>query len=378
MSSVPERQTAHHGDLVRAVAARFVLFYRYARRIDKAGQDVSDDNLLVRRQGRIGRITLHRPKAINALTLGVLQAIDAALDVWTGDPEVRAVLIDGAGERGFCAGADLRALADCIRSGEPEAADRFMAFEYGLNARIARYPKPYVALMDGVVMGGGVGLSAHGSVRIVTERTRLAMPEIGIGLLPDVGGTYLLSRAPGEFGTHLALTGESIEAADALLCGLADRHVATSRLPALIDALSACDDAAAIETCVDDHASPPAPGRLSAAADWIRGCYSLDGVAAILGALRRHPDPGAQAAATRIAGNCPTSLAVTLRALREGRRLGRLEPCLEQEYRLVTGLMRRADFLEGIRAAIIDKDRTPSWQPAELDDVAAVATGLFA
>ncbi|WP_419728336.1 enoyl-CoA hydratase/isomerase family protein [Lichenicola sp.] len=338
---------------------------------------VSDADVLVRRQGRIGRITLQRPKAINALTLGMLQSVAGALDAWDGDADIRAVLIDGAGERGFCAGADLRALADSIRTGDPGAADRFMAFEYRLNARIAHYPKPYVALMDGVVMGGGVGLSAHGSVRIVTERTRLAMPEVGIGLLADVGGTYLLSRTPGELGTHLALTGESIEAADAMLCGLADRHVAADRLPALIDALTACDDAAAIEACVADHASPPAPGRLAASADWILACHGADDVPAILAALRNHPDAGAQAAARRIAGNCPTSLAVTLRALRDGRRLGRLEPCLEQEYRLVTGLMRRPDFLEGIRAAIIDKDRTPSWQPAGPYSFPAVVPGLF-
>ena len=339
---------------------------------------LSDEGVLIRRQGRIGRITLQRPRAINALTFGMLHAIDTALEAWAGDGEVRAVLIDGAGDRGLCAGADLRALADSIRAGEQPAADRFMAFEYRLNARIARYPKPYIALMDGVVMGGGVGVSAHGSIRIVTERTRLAMPEVGIGLLPDVGGTYLLSKAPGELGTHLALTGESIEAADALLCGLADRHVATSRLTALIEALPDCDDRAAIEACVAAHASPPAPGRLAASAGWTGACYGFDTVPEILAALRRHPDPAAQAAATRIAGNCPTSLSVTLQALRKGRRLGRLEPCLEQEYRLVTGLMRRADFLEGIRAAIIDKDRTPSWQPASLDDVAPVVAGLFA
>ncbi len=225
--------------------------------------------VLVRRQGSLGRLTLNRPQAINALTLGMVEAIGAALEAWQADPAVLAVLVDGAGPRGLCAGGDIRFLHDSVRAGTPEAADDFLHAEYRLNARIARFPKPYLALMDGLVMGGGVGVSAHGSLRIVTERTRLAMPEVGIGFVPDVGSTHLLSAAPGELGTHAALTGEAMGAADALLCGLADHHVASDRLPALVGALTTCDDAAALAACVEAHASAPAPGRYAADAGWI-------------------------------------------------------------------------------------------------------------
>lgn len=318
----------------------------------------------IRRQGSLGRITLNRAHAINALTLGMLQAIDSALDGWSDDPAVRAVLIDGTGERGLCAGGDIRFLYDRIKAGDNESADRFIALEYRLNARIARLRKPYIALMDGLVMGGGVGVSAHGSVRIVTERTRLAMPEVRIGFVPDSGGTYLLSAAPGEFGTHAALTGEMLAAADVMLCGLGDHHVASDRLPALIEALSRCPDAAAIASCVSRHATPPAAGRLLADAGWIGACYRHDSIPEVLEALRARPEAAAQEAAERIVAGCPTSLAVALRALRQGRRYGRLEPCLQQEYRLGAGLMRRHDFTEGVRAAVVEKDRTPRWQPA--------------
>lgn len=327
---------------------------------------MSDPNIVARQKGNLGHVTLNRPKAINALTLGMIGAIDDLLDEWTADPNVCAVLIDGAGERGLCAGGDIRFLYESVRSGHPEQADRFLHSEYTLNARIARLSKPYIAIMDGLVMGGGVGVSAHGSVRIVTERTRLAMPEVGIGFVPDIGSTHLLSVAPGELGTHAALTGESLSAADAILCGLADHHVPSDRLPALLEALSICTDAADIGRCVALHATRPPVGRLAADANWIDACYRHDTVQAILEALSAYPGAAAQAAAERIAGKCPTSLIVTLQALRQGRRLGRLDACLEQEYRLATGLLRQPDFAEGVRAAIIDKDRKPAWMPATL------------
>ena len=322
------------------------------------------DEVLVRRQGGLGRITLNRPRAINALTPGMTRAVDAALRAWEADPDVLAVLVDGAGARGLCAGGDIRFLHDSVRAGAAADADGFLHDEYRLNARIARFPKPYMALMDGLVMGGGVGISAHGRLRIATERTRLAMPEVGIGFLPDVGSTHLLSAAPGELGTHAALTGEAMGAADAMLCGLADRHVASERLPALVEALAASGDAAALAACVDAHASAPAPGRYAADAVWIDACCRHDDVGAILAALRARPEAAARAAAVRIAAQCPTSVAVALRALRAARSDGRLEPCLEREYRLGTALIRRPDFAEGVRAAVIDKDRTPRWQPA--------------
>ncbi len=323
----------------------------------------------LRRDGGLGHITLQRPRAINALTPDMVAAIDAALADWSDDPALVGVLIDGAGERGLCAGGDIRFMHDCVRAGMPERADAFLRGEYRLNARIARLPKPYVAIMDGLVMGGGVGVSAHGSIRIVTERTRLAMPETGIGFLPDIGATWLLAVAPGECGTHAALTGEAMGAADALSCGLADHHVRSDRLPALVAELVRCADAAELDACVSAAASAPAPGWFAEHGSWIESCYRFDAVDAILEALQAQPEPEAQAAARRIGRNAPLSLTVTLRALRRGRGFGRLERCMDQEYQLGTGLIRRPDFLEGVRAAVIDKDRNPRWRPAALAEV---------
>lgn len=330
---------------------------------------MSDPGIVARRQGYLGRITLNRPKAINALTLGMIRAIDDMLDGWIADPDVRAILIDGAGDRGLCAGGDIRFLHEQVRSGHAERADRFLHSEYTLNARVARLSKPYIAIMDGLVMGGGVGVSAHGSVRVVTERTKLAMPEVGIGFVPDVGATHLLSAAPGEFGTYAALTGDSLGAADAMLCGLADHHVPSDRLPVLIEALGTCGNVVEIDQCVAMHATLPRAGRLVADAEWTDACCRHDTVHEILEALAAHPGQAAQAAGARISGNCPTSLIVTLRALRQGRRSGGLGACLKQEYRLATGLLRQPDFTEGVRAAIIDKDRNPAWIPATLAEV---------
>ncbi len=323
----------------------------------------------LRRDNGLGRITLRRPRAINALTPNMVDAMHAALADWSEDPMVLGVLIEGEGERGLCAGGDIRFLHDCVRTGRPEQADAFMFHEYRLNACIARLPKPYVAIMDGLVMGGGVGVSAHGSIRIVTERTRLAMPEVGIGFLPDVGATWLLAMAPGECGTHAALTGEAMGAADAIFCGLADHHVRSDRLPGLVAELTRCRNAAELEACVSATASAPAAGRFVEHGDWIEACYRFDTVNAILHALQARPEPDAQAAAERIGRNAPMSLAVTLQALRRGRRFGQLERCIDQEYQLGTGLIRRPDFVEGVRAAVIDKDRNPAWRPATLAEV---------
>ncbi len=323
----------------------------------------------LRRDGTLGRITLRRPGAINALTPEMVQAMDAALAEWSEEPDLVGVLIDGEGERGLCAGGDIRFMHDRVRAGEPERADAFVYHEYRLNARIARLPKPYLAIMDGLVMGGGVGVSAHGSIRVVTERTRLAMPEVGIGFLPDVGATWLLAAAPGECGTHAALTGETMGAADAILCGLADHHVRSDRVPALVADLCRCGNAAELESRVAEAASPPAAGWFAEHERWIGACYRHDEVGAILDALRARPEAAAQAAAARIARNAPVSLSVTLRALRRSHGLGRLERCMDQEYQLATGLIRRPDFLEGVRAAVIDKDRNPRWCPATLAEV---------
>ncbi|RDG35262.1 enoyl-CoA hydratase/isomerase family protein [Streptomyces corynorhini] len=339
-----------------------------------------DAPVLTERAGGTGRITLNRPRALNALTPPMVRAIDHALTAWERDDTLTAVVLTGAGERGLCAGGDIRLIhQEASGGGSGEATAAFWRAEYRLNARIARYPKPYVALMDGIVMGGGIGVSAHGSLRIVTERSAVAMPETGIGLVPDVGGTWLLSRAPGELGTHLALTGRTVGAADAILCGLADHCVPSAQLPALMAALAGPDvpDAAAVRETVLRYATAPPRGRLDADRAWIDACYAADTVEEIAERLladRRQP---AKDTAHTLATRSPTALKATLAALRRARETATLEEVLDQEYRSSCAAFTFPDLVEGIRAQVIDKDRTPRWSPKELTEVTDADVGRF-
>ncbi|MFF7731417.1 3-hydroxyisobutyryl-CoA hydrolase [Streptomyces sp. NPDC007984] len=323
------------------------------------------DPVLFHTHGRAARITLNRPRALNALTHTMVRRVDAALTAWERDPAVETVVITGAGERGLCAGGDIRAIHDDARDGDGTGSAAFWRDEYRLNARIARYTKPYVAVMDGIVMGGGVGVSAHGSVRVVTERSRVAMPETGIGFVPDVGGTHMLAAAPGELGTHLALTGAQIGAADALLCGLADHYVPTDLLPDLLDALAESPVEEALAGCL----RTPEEGALAARRDWIDSCYAADTVEEIVRRLLAHDDPAAKDAAETLLAKSPTALKVTLASLRRARKLGTLELVLNQEYRVSCAALGTLDLVEGIRAQVVDKDRRPRWSPAALGEV---------
>nr|WP_053693642.1 enoyl-CoA hydratase/isomerase family protein [Streptomyces sp. WM6372] len=324
-----------------------------------------DRHVLVRVEGHAGHLTLNRPGALNALSHTMVLRIEQALTAWENDDAVHTVVISGAGERGLCAGGDIRSIHADARAGGTASAD-FWRDEYRLNARIARYPKPYVALMDGIVMGGGVGISAHGTVRIVTERSRVAMPETGIGFIPDVGGTYLLALAPGELGTHLALTGAPVGAADALLCGLADHFVPAERLDRLVTDLAG----APVHEALAPYVAEAPPGQLAARQEWIDHCYAADTVEEILDRLLASGEPAAGEAAATLAAKSPTALKVTLAALRRARRLGPLERVLEQEYRVSCAALGSADLVEGIRAQVIDKDRSPRWSPGTLAEVA--------
>ncbi len=329
-----------------------------------------DGAVILRRDGRAGRITLNRPRAINALTHDMVRRVDAALTAWEHDDAVTTVVIDGAGERGLCAGGDIRLIHDDARAGGGATATRaFWRDEYRLNARIAAYPKPYVALMDGLVMGGGVGVSAHGGVRIVTERSAIAMPETGIGFAPDVGGTFLLSRAPGELGTHLALTTARLDAGDAVRAGFADHFVPRARLADFAAALADTDPAEAVRA----HATPAPPGALTAHQEWIDRCYAADSVEEILVRLTESGVPEAKEAAEAMAAKSPTALKVTLAALRRARRLPTLGEVLDQEYRVSCASLSDPDLVEGIRAQVVDKDRRPKWSPAALADVSDAA-----
>jgi enoyl-CoA hydratase len=328
--------------------------------------------LLVRAEGSVGRITLNRPEAINAVDHGMIRGIAEALDAWEDHPDIRLVLLDGAGDRGFCAGGDVRTLREQILAGDAEAAMGFFRDEYALNARIAEYPKQVVAFADGVTMGGGIGLAGHAAVRIVTERSRLAMPETRIGFTPDVGGSWLLARAPGRLGEYLALTGGTMDAADAIHAGFADHLVPADRLDDVRHALVTRADPDTPTEIAMLFDETPEPSRLAAAQHWIDEAFAADTVAEIISRLRETPEPDAAATADLLETQAPTALTVTLAAVRSARALPGLRAALAQEYALVEWFGRtQPDLVEGIRAQLVDKDRTPRWQPGRLEDVPA-------
>lgn len=337
------------------------------------------DRVRVHVAGGVGRLTLARPEALNALDLGMIHTLMAALEGFLDDPGVRIVILDGEGERGLCAGGDVRSLYDQIVGGDPEATGVFFRAEYALNACIAEYPKPIVALADGITMGGGIGLAGHAAVRVVTERSRLAMPETRIGFTPDVGGTWLLGRAPGRLGEYLGLTGQAMDAADAICTGFADHFVPAARLDALAEALaaSAATTAAEVhELITSDFAEEPGPSALEASRRWVDDAFQESSVSAIVARLRGRRAEQAGAAADALEQLSPTALTVTLAAVREARGLAGLRAALEQEYGLVMWFATtQPDLVEGIRAQLVDKDRDPHWKPATL---AELPSGLAA
>ncbi len=323
------------------------------------GPDI--DEILTRVDGAVGFLTLNRPKAINSLTQTMVTAMDAALAAWATDDAVKAVVVSGAGERGLCAGGDVVAIYHSAQAGGAEAR-RFWFDEYRLNARIARFPKPYIALMDGIVMGGGLGIGMHGSARVVTDTSKIAMPEVGIGLIPDVGGTMLLSRAPGLLGLHAALTGAPFSAADAIVLGFADHYVPHADLEAFATAVVADGEEVALST----FAQQPPASQLAAQRDWIDDCYAGKTVMDIVAALRDRDEGPADDAANLIATRSPIALAVTLASIRRAADYTTLEETLVQEYRVSCAAVRSHDLVEGIRAQVVDKDRNPKWSPVSL------------
>ena len=320
-----------------------------------------NEDILVNVENGIGLITLNRPKAINSLTHPMVTALSKLLTDWEHDDNVRAVVLSGAGERGLCAGGDIVVIYHSAQADGSEAR-QFWYDEYLLNAQIGRFSKPYVALMDGFVMGGGVGVSAHGSVRVVTDTTKMAMPEVGIGFIPDVGGTFILSHAPGLLGHHAALTGAQFDGADAITLGFADHFVPHDKLPSFKDAIVADGIHAALAA----HTQEPPSSQLLAQRDWIDHCYAGNTVEDIVAALRGHDAGPANDAANLIASRSPISVSVALEAIRRAAKLDTLEDVLRQEYRTSVGALRSHDLVEGIRAQVIDKDRNPKWSPASL------------
>lgn len=325
------------------------------------------DELLSWRDGALGRIRLNRPAALNSLTFAMLQGVDAALTIFAEDPAILAVFIDGAGDRGLCAGGDIRTLYES-RLGDRDLYKAFWRLEYALNARIAHYPKPYIALMDGLVMGGGVGISALGAVRIVTQRTRFAMPETRIGFVPDTGGSWLLGRR-GAAGVYLALSGEAIPASDVIAARLADYFVDLARLDALIRRLTQIRTPEDIAAIMEEFAETAPEADIVARCNALEAVFMRDRVEDIIAGLRGAADPFGEQAAAQILGGSPTSLRTTHALLRRARAGDNLETCLTNEYRVACRLLEGTDLYEGIRAAIIDRDRAPRWSPDSLDAV---------
>ncbi|ETR78054.1 3-hydroxyisobutyryl-CoA hydrolase [Afipia sp. P52-10] len=330
-----------------------------------------DQEIITETEGSVGVIRLNRPKALNAITLDMVRFMSAALDRFEADPAVGLILLEGAGERGLCAGGDIRGLYESIRAGG-DLGKVFWREEYILNARLASLRKPYVAFMDGIVMGGGVGLSAHGRHRVVTERTTLAMPETGIGFFPDVGGTWLLSRAPGQLGTYYGLSGQSMNGSEAIRCGFADTLVPSEKLKELRDALIRLGPQATngmVRGVLAHFSIPRPPAPIEAHKPLIDAAMAHDSAADIIAALERDASEFAQATAKLLQTKSPTSLKVTLRLLREAKASTSLRECLVREYGAALEIFINRDFPEGIRAAVIDKDRSPKWSPATLDEV---------
>jgi enoyl-CoA hydratase len=331
----------------------------------------AEGDLIVRREGAAGIIRLNRPKAINAMTLEMSLGIDAALDRFEADPAVALVLLEGAGERGLCAGGDIRGLWESSNAGG-DLGKVFWRQEYIMNARIAKFPKPYVAFMDGLVMGGGVGLSAHGRHRVVTEKTKLAMPEVGLGFFPDVGGTWLLSRTPGEIGTYFGLTGQTMNGPDAIHARFADAVVPSGKWPALREALTkvrAGANSADVKTLIDSFATSETAGPVAAMQAKIDAWFAYDRMQDIVAALEADGSELAQATLKTLSEKSPRGMVVTLKLLRLARTASSLEECLVREYRAALQVFASADGREGVRAAVIDKDRNPKWSPPRIEDV---------
>lgn len=330
-----------------------------------------ESDVLFERRGPLAVVTLNRPRALNALTLDMIRRFDRRLAEWAADDEVAAVLVKGAGNRAFCAGGDIRSIWESLK-GDGRLAGVFFGEEYRLNRRVHGFPKPYIAVMDGVVMGGGVGVSVHGSHRVATERTVFAMPETAIGLFPDVGSSYVLPRLAGRLGLYLGLTGRRLDRADCLASGIASHGVDSANLEQLEEALAqvvgAELPAAMVERVLDLFSSEPGPSGLLADREAIDRCFAPDSVEAILAALGEEGTDWAAETRRSLERASPTSLKITIRQIATGAALD-FDSAMRMEYRLSQACLAGHDFAEGIRAAVIDKDMAPAWRPARLEEV---------
>jgi enoyl-CoA hydratase len=331
-----------------------------------------EPTVIARRDGRVGRIVLNRPQTLNALDLPMIRACTRALEAWHDDPHIHGVVIEGAGDRAFCAGGDVRALRQYELDGEHHKAETFFREEYELNLMIATYPKPYIALIDGICMGGGIGVSVHAPYRVATERAAFAMPETAIGFFPDIGATFFLPRLPGQLGAYLGLTGLRMQGADAVHAGLATHFVPRADLPALSHALAEDGPAA-----LGAHVAPLPPFSLASQRAAIDHCFGAASMSEIVHRLETTGDAWAAQTLAALRTVSPSALCWTLEALRRGANLT-LPQCQAAELALTRTTMRHPDFAEGVRAVVVDKDRKPRWQPSRIEEVdAAAIAALF-
>ena len=332
---------------------------------------MDNPDVLLRREGALGHITLNRPKALNALTHEMCAAILLKLREWAHDSRVNAVLIDAVPGRAFCAGGDLRAIYESGRTGDG-TAQAFFTTEYRMNAAVKHFPKPYIALIDGIAFGGGVGVSVHGSHLVASENALFAMPETGIGLFPDVGGSYFLPRLPGELGMYLALTGARLGPSDMVYAGVATHFIPAAKFAGIAPRLSEGESGSRVLDSIQDH---PGPAPLADHRPAIDGAFSASSVEAVVKALNDKGAWGKETAAL-LGTRSPTSLKLTFRQMREGRALD-FDSCMRMEYRLTNRMLEGHDFYEGVRVTLIDKGDRPNWQPPTLEAVSDAAISPF-
>lgn len=324
-----------------------------------------NDEILFEVRGKAGFVTLNRPRALNALTHDKVKALASQLETWSEDPDVRHIVIRGAGGKAFCAGGDIRSIYDARLAGEVDGLKTFFRDEYTLNAYIKAYPKPYIALIDGIVMGGGVGVSVHGSHRVGTENTLFSMPETGIGFFPDVGGTYFLPRMPRRTGIYCALSAGRLRQADALASGVLTHAVAQENLSDLQSALETADD---VDATLERFRVSPEAGPVEENGMLIEHAFSASSVDEVLERLDASSDAFAIKTANAIRGKSPTSLLISFEQMKRGAALN-FNECMKLEYRIVSHILKGEDFFEGIRAVVVDKDQSPKWQPNQLAQV---------
>jgi enoyl-CoA hydratase len=330
---------------------------------------MTDQDILSEKQGAAGVLTLNRPQALNAINNGMTRAIAAVLEAWEKDPDVKTVVLRAAGDKAFCAGGDIKRLYEHGKAGAHDLQMTFYREEYTLNRRMKLYPKPIVALIDGIVMGGGAGLAMHCSHRVAGDAYTFAMPETAIGLFPDVSATYFLSRLPGNAGTYLALTANRADTADAVAIGLVDAHVPSTKVAELMQRLVAGEAPEAAIAAL--KADPASASKMMEYANFIKLCFAPATVDAILGEIDEAGYAGMDFATETydaISKNSPTCLAIALRQMQIGQQL-ELDEAIKLEYRMMSRMMKNPDFYEGVRAVLVDKDRQPKWSPSEIDAV---------